>query len=308
MLTQKHSQAHASLVARIFSTSPAIDPATMSLWSKTKFLMAWWWVGLATFPRTVIQALSLLLKRKVPWVFRPEPRRDSMPRLAGATEVMVESIFRKYLRSLVETCDRPIVLNYSPAGLVHGKDETMLSQTARLADGNAEVVEINVLTPSFYSRYLHYTGDIAEALTLEHESDTIAISDLELLSKLKPKLPAQTLNPFEHPRLWVIQNLRNNPIRIDNSKTSPSPSSIVIDTKRLESAAEKPVLPAQLSPFESFILKSSSPEEKSEYASRVLKLFISEYIAFGWIEVLDLEIFLFRSRVAWVVAGWLVNR
>ena len=71
--------AHASLVARIFTTGPAIDPSTMSLCEKTKFLAAWWWVGLATFPRTVIQALTLLVKHKMPWVFRPEPRRVCTP-------------------------------------------------------------------------------------------------------------------------------------------------------------------------------------------------------------------------------------
>jgi hypothetical protein len=67
--------AYATLVARIFTTGPAIDPSTMSVWEKTKFLAAWWWVGLATFPRTILQALILLAKRKMPWVFRPEPRR-----------------------------------------------------------------------------------------------------------------------------------------------------------------------------------------------------------------------------------------
>jgi hypothetical protein len=148
-----------SLVARIISSGPAIDPAAMSVWSKTKFLTAWWWVGLATFPRTVIQAMKLLLKRKLQWVFRPEPRRATMPRHADPTEIFIENIFRTYLQTSVERCGEPLAVNYSPAGLVHGKDETMTSPAVQLTDDSkAQTLEFKVLTPSFYSRLLHYTG------------------------------------------------------------------------------------------------------------------------------------------------------
>lgn len=149
---------HVSLAARIFSTGAAIDPATMSVWAKTKFLMAWWWVGLATFPRTLVQALKLLIMRKMQWVFRPEPRRDTMPRHADPTEIFIEGMFRNYLRTLVEGCEGALVINYSPAGLVHGEDETMTSPAVQLANGKAETIEFKVLTPSFYSRFLHHSG------------------------------------------------------------------------------------------------------------------------------------------------------
>ena len=64
--------AHTSLVARIHSVAAPLDPVSMAVWEKTKFFAAWWWVGLATIPRTLLQALTLLLKRKLTWVFRPE--------------------------------------------------------------------------------------------------------------------------------------------------------------------------------------------------------------------------------------------
>jgi hypothetical protein len=130
----------------------------MSVWAKTRFLMTWWWVGLATFPRTVVQAVKLLFTHKMPWVFRPEPRRHTMPRHADATEMFIEGIFRSYLRSLVGDCEDPLVVNYAPAGLVYGENETMASPAAQLADGKTEIVEFKVLTPSFYSRFLHYSG------------------------------------------------------------------------------------------------------------------------------------------------------
>ena len=149
---------HVSLVAQIISTGPAIDPAALSVWAKMRFLVSWWWVGLATFPRTIIQAVTLLLKRKLQWVFRPEPRRASMPRHADSTEIFIEGIFRNYLRTLVESCGDPLIVNYSPAGLIYGEDEKMTSPAVQLADGwKAQMVDFKVLTPSFYSRFLHYS-------------------------------------------------------------------------------------------------------------------------------------------------------
>jgi hypothetical protein len=35
----------------------------------------------------------------------------------------------------------------------------------------------------------------------------------------------------------------------------------------------------------------------------MLTVFISEYVAFGWMELLDLEILLLRAGVAWVATG-----
>lgn len=197
----------------------------MTVWSKTRFLLSWWWVGLATFPRTLVQALNLLLKRKLSWAFRPEPRKDTMPRHADPTEILIESLFRKYLRNLVENCCYSIIVNYSPAGLIYGEDERMTSPSAQLPDSKPGILDFKILTPSFYSRFLHYTQDPIKALILEQESATVAISNLELLSKLKTgPLPQEPLNPLEHPRFWAIQNLRTSPMPIENTETSAPPS------------------------------------------------------------------------------------
>ncbi|KAG0652240.1 hypothetical protein D0Z07_1242 [Hyphodiscus hymeniophilus] len=225
--------AHASLVARIFSSGPALDPALMTIWSKTKFLMAWWWVGLATFPRTLVQALKLLIRRKMQWVFRPEPRRNTMPRHADSAEVVIERLFRNYLRSLVEACDAPLVLRYSPAGLVYGKDEMMASPAAQLADGTAETLDFKVLTPGFYSRLVHYSGSPTEAFLAEHTSATITLSQPDLLSKLAPSVFQEMPSLFEQPRFWAVLNLRSAPSPIGDvaSSAPPSPTSQVFKGK-----------------------------------------------------------------------------
>ena len=138
----------------------------MSPWSKMHFLLKWWWVGLATFPRTLVQAANLFLKRGMSWVFRPEPRRNTIPRTADVTEIFIERLFRQYLRNLVESCEDPVIANYAPAGLVYGENETMASPSAQLAGGRVKILDFKVLTPSFYSRFVHYSDSKYVVLAL----------------------------------------------------------------------------------------------------------------------------------------------
>ncbi|KAL1911944.1 hypothetical protein Sste5344_002139 [Sporothrix stenoceras] len=79
----------------------SLDPAVMSLWQKTKFLAAWWWVGFATFPRIVKHAGILFFRKRLHVWFRPEPLAESMSRSADSTETMLESAFSLYLQHLV---------------------------------------------------------------------------------------------------------------------------------------------------------------------------------------------------------------
>ncbi|TVY33195.1 hypothetical protein LSUB1_G008058 [Lachnellula subtilissima] len=99
-ITLSSSSGKPKLIARVFSTELAIDPSSMSVLQKLKFLASWWWVGFATFPRTIVQALIILFKKKLPWAFRPEPRKDTLPRQAVEIEVFIEGIFRRYLHIL----------------------------------------------------------------------------------------------------------------------------------------------------------------------------------------------------------------
>jgi len=59
------------------------------------------------------------------------------------------------------------------------------------------------------------------------------------------------------------------------------------------------------SEFETYIQTHSLAAQRNAYVSHMLKLFLSNRVAFGWIEVLDLEIFLVRCMGLWVVAGFL---
>ena len=310
-ITLNSSKAHAKLVARVFSASPPIDPSTMSAWQKTRFLLAWWWVGLATFPRTIQQALFSMLNRGLKWVYRPEPRKDTMPRRADDMEVLIESIFKSYLRHIVEDSSESITLKYTPAGLIDVSEEIMRSPSAQMMQGTISELEISILTPLFYSRFVHYSNTIDGLLSEHYESATVLVSNPDLLSRLPFDDHAQP-NPMSESNFrwdticFTLLNLfRNRPTPITAHKKT--------DSKLASPSNYDPGLSAALEPIahrmpglESFLLSKPASAESNQYAGTLLKMFISEYVAFGWIEIWDAEIFLLRCFLAWGLARELV--
>ncbi|KAL9113642.1 MAG: hypothetical protein Q9187_007600 [Circinaria calcarea] len=79
-ITLSSSKSHAKLVARIFSTGPPTDPSALTVATKVRFILAWWWVGFVTFPRIVKEAGKLFFQRKLHVWYRPEVMNDSIGR------------------------------------------------------------------------------------------------------------------------------------------------------------------------------------------------------------------------------------
>jgi len=297
-VTLSSPEGKAKLIARIYSVDDAIDPVTMSMWQKTKFLASWWWVGLATFPRTIQQAIIILFRKKLPWVFRPEPRGSTIARHADETERFIESLFRRYLRGLVESCEEKIRVRYIPAGLLDISEEVMSSSSAQLVEGKVDELEIRVLTPIFYSRVVQYPDLLNGFLSEHHESSTVSISSTALLSTLdwssQDRAPR---NLWEGLSSRVIHALRRRPapiICLDEPKTSPPASENINSSREMQQTRG--------SSLDAFVLQHSKDSERKEYASRMLKLLITERIAFGWGEILALELFIVRSALLWIVA------
>lgn len=88
-ITLISSKAHVKLIARIFSTQPAIDPSTLGCWARLAFIASWWWVGFVTFPRIVREAGKLFFRRKLHVWYRPEVLKDSIGRPATKDEMCV---------------------------------------------------------------------------------------------------------------------------------------------------------------------------------------------------------------------------
>jgi hypothetical protein len=308
-ITLSDSDSKAMLVARVYSAGDALDPTSMSILAKTRFLLGWWWVGLATFPRTVREAITLLFRRGMKWVFRPEPRKDTMPRPADATEQCIESAFRAYLQHVVSHSQEALILRYVSAGLVSSspKEHIMTPPSAQLLpESSAKEVELRVLTPLFYSRLVQYppastSNSLLPALLSEHHiNSTITISNPDVLSTLDfTSTEAKNLNTITKLSLQLLSTLRSSsePAPIPRlPKESPPPS-----TLPRPSATDPFHEPGQTShsALDLHALANVFPAPQKEYVNKVATLLLAGRIAHGWKEILDFEILLVRVVVIW---------
>ncbi|KAI1850716.1 hypothetical protein JX266_003998 [Neoarthrinium moseri] len=297
-INMSSSKSHPKLTARIFSEGDAIDPLSMGMWQKLKFLTAWWWVGFVTFPRIVKEAGVLFFKRKLHVWYRPEPLRQSMGRLADETERQLEPMFRRYLEYLVSQCPTPLAIRYIPSGLADSQIETFTSPAAH-NDNSVDELDFKVLTPVFYSRFVYYAHDL-EALFCElNESCTIWVSRPDLIPKLVFKKPPPTLrlsSYFDYGYFKLIQKMRRRPERIVRPMTStqvPTEFSTP-NTKKTD------IRDFRISSMDGYVLSNEEEDCRKLYRSLVLKLFIADQVAMGSMDLLWLESFIFRTVLAWI--------
>lgn len=78
---------HAKLVARLNSTGKALDPEQLGAIGTMQFVLAWWWVGLVTFPRIIKEAFKLFFQRSLHVWFRPEVLHTGVGRSPTPTEM-----------------------------------------------------------------------------------------------------------------------------------------------------------------------------------------------------------------------------
>ena len=166
-ITLSSSKHHPKLVARIASTSGAIDPAVLTFTAKLKFVLAWWWVGLVTFPRILKEAANLFWRRRLHVWFRPEVLRGSLPRKFTLEEDIIERCFRPWLVTIMEHSTRGYQLKYTtperimvdwmdpvkgPQGKFTKSDIFGAFHTTEDEDKvGPTIVELEIITPQFYS-------------------------------------------------------------------------------------------------------------------------------------------------------------
>lgn len=351
----RSSHTHSKVVARLISERReektgnsvpvaihSLDPAAMTLWQKTKFLVAWWWVGFATFPRIVKQAGILFFQKRLHVWFRPEPLATSMGRLADSMEQKLEAAFRLYLRHLVESVtdddstgiDKPLAVRYIPCGIPDVHPELMLSPSAArntvshdVLTGRAAIetdeIEFRVLTPVFYTRFIRYAHDV-EALFCElRESGTIDITPQaapalfakRVLSKATLPPPLQIKDPTIYIAFKIIQKLRRRPGPIERPMTWPtnkygaasSPSSPKSGTTPMKVSGD--LRGFRPSAMDGFILSLGHEQQdlRLSYRSALISLFLADRVTFGSPMLLWVLRLCFRIFRAWYFAPMLLN-
>ncbi|KAI1380602.1 hypothetical protein F4677DRAFT_192480 [Hypoxylon crocopeplum] len=293
------SKSHAKLVARIFSDGDAIDPTEMTSFQIFKFLASWWWVGFVTFPRILKEAMLLFFKRSLHVWFRPEPLETSIGRHADKTECQLEALFRRYLRHLVQQSPEPLVVRYIPSGIADAPTETMKSASAQNDPSSAEEMEFKVLTPVFYSRFVHYAHDFEAMFCELNENNTIWVSKPELLPKLvikkQPPPLLQTASYLDYGYFTAIKNLRQRPERIERPLTSSQTSTTT--------HSQKDIRGFRLSPMDGYFLAREDSKTRRVYRNSVLKLLVADRVAMGSVDLLQLEHLIFRLLLAWATVS-----
>lgn len=298
-ITLKSSKGPGKIVARLFSEGPPIDPTALSRLQKLAFLASWWWVGLVTFPRIVKEAWVLFFRRHLHVWYRPEPLKESMGRMADASERQLESVFRRYLRHLVEASELKVEVKYIAGGLSADTEEIMRpSSVVRGSSSDTQMLEFKVLTPVFYSRFVYYAHDLEAIFCEFRENGTVWVSRPELvptlfLKPLSPRLESSSYADYAY--FKAIQWLRRRPERIER----PLTSSATPATR----PQEKDIRDFRISSMDGYVLAKEENEGKKMYRDTVVKLFIADRVAFGLVPLLEAQRFAVQLWLSWIISS-----
>lgn len=319
-ITLKSSKDHPKIVARLFQEGDPVDPTTASLATKLRFLLGWWWVGFVTFPRIVKEAGRLFFRRKLHVWFRPEPLKDSMGRVADTTERQLEPIFRDYLHHLVQQSGANLTVKYTSSSgdaplIIQGTSPSgaVSKHTELQAADSDDHMEFRVLTPVFYTRFVHYAHDFEAVFSELRESETIWVSRPELLPRLfvskKAAAPLNISSPLDFVYFKAIRALRERPERIERPLTS---SAVAAPSEKAGTQRTDDLRQFRISGMDGFVLAHEDKHVRKLYRSLVLRVFLAERLALGSMELLWLQELVLRVGTAWAVSkntsGYLAGR
>ena len=191
-----------------------------------------------------------------------------------------------------------LVVKYVPSGIKGVMDEVMTSDIAKNRSTNAEKLEFRILTPAFYSRFVHYAHDFEGIFNELTENKTIWVDNAALLpgvflKKGSPPLHCQSVVDF----VWfkLIQKLRTPPEKIIRPLTSAEQPAIATTT-----AID--VRGFRMSSMDAFVLQYPDTKLRRKYKTVVLRLFLANRLFFGNAEILSLVESVLRIWVAWALS------
>ncbi|KAK3073763.1 hypothetical protein LTR53_004343 [Teratosphaeriaceae sp. CCFEE 6253] len=294
----RSSKEHPKLVARVFSDGEAKDPAGLSLYEGTTFILRWCWVGFATFPRIAWQAAKLSLRRKLHVWYRPEVTDSSISRPYTDDERRLEGFFRDFLTDFVHAAPAPLRVIYKPARS-EGAEVVLYSPAFTYEEDHGRTVTLELLSPAFYSRMVHYS-DLDTALNREccpHDmkNRTARIEELALLPKPRTKryeatIPATaernlsaSFSMLEQVRWACMRRLRCPPAKYAYPESASNGLNILAVTHPAASEMDE------------FIRAQCS--DADVYRRIATKLFLAQRFSFGVPGLLDALDLLFRSAL-----------
>ncbi|EMC92389.1 hypothetical protein BAUCODRAFT_38441 [Baudoinia panamericana UAMH 10762] len=279
----RSSEEHPKIVARVWSESKPEDPAKMTAIESIRFIATWCWVGFATLPRIVWEASKLFFQRKLPLWNRPEVTKHSIGRPYTADELILEAFFRAFLSHVVSEASKPLRVVYEPAHS-ESPEIVLYSPGFTYEEDHKRTLTLNVQSPAFYSRFIHYEhAKVAlekECLTADEKNRTAVIEHMELLPILLDAIDGTWRETSKRPpgeysiepvRWACMRRLRCPP------PGQPYPSTLHSLEGRKSSWSSSP----QIDQF-----ARSCCEDSAVYRRVVTKIFFAQRLALGVSELL----------------------
>lgn len=278
----RSSKDHPKIVARVHSENPPIEPDHVSNFQLVKFIAAWWWVGLMTFPRIVFEAGKLYFKRKLHVWYRPETTERSIGRTYTEDETNLEEYFRAFLTDTVEHSRKPLRVIYEPAHS-NGEEIVLYSPGFTYEEDHGRTLTLKVLSPAFYSRFIHYAhakeAFDRECLATDDKNRTIALHGAHALPALLDAIKdiTRTLSSkcsskgfLERIRWSLLRRLR----------CPPAAASYPHDESRLDPEYSVTDIRAfRFSELDHYVQHAHT--DASSYQRIAIKLFLAERVGLG---------------------------
>ena len=180
----RSSKEEAKIVAKVWSEGVPDDATSISHLRLARFILAWCWVGFATFPRILWEASKLFFRRNLHVWYRPEVVETSLGRSSTEDEAELERFFAAFLQDVVEHAEKPLRVIYEPAQ-ASDEEVVMYSPGFTYEEDHQRTLTIKVLSPAFYSRLVHYAhvkeAFDRECLATEEKNRTVVIRSPQLL-------------------------------------------------------------------------------------------------------------------------------
>ncbi|KAI0406060.1 hypothetical protein F4802DRAFT_606563 [Xylaria palmicola] len=269
-ISLKFQNCHAKLFAQVVFAAKAVDPTQLSLMRKLLFMLYWWWIRFASFPRVVKEAAILLFDPLLDVCRQRALLKEVINWPAGEAERKLKLVFRNYLRHLVKESSSPLSVRYVPYDVSSAADEQMLSTATTRKSGAVEHLEFKVLSSEFYTRFVFYAHDFEAIFCEFNENRTVWLSEPTLLPKLvlkRPLPPLTTISYLDYGYFTAIKKLRRLPRKTERTLAS---------TPKTKTQSFGDIRDFRLSPMDGYVLAHEDDKTRRIYRSIVLELFIAD--------------------------------
>lgn len=212
---------------------------------------------------------------------------------------LIQQVFHDYLRHLVNTAQDNFRITLHTA--ISEISEQNIDYTRPSRGGAVEHLEIRVLTPAFYSRFVHYAYTAEafdrECIFTDEKNRTCWVSRPELLAKLltqSASIASQSIvqrGRFNEAKWALLRRLRCAPAEPTYHATPKSTEFCLEDIRA-----------ARYSEIDNFVRRQRESSSAGMYRRIVTKVFLAQRFCLGFSQVVTLMDWILRFSLCYLAA------